>query len=326
MKKVIQRLACFLGIAAVLCAGIYACMDDDNAQEETQVGSTEAAYGKTIILYTNNTDIMADGLEWIQKAGDLKRYFEEDGATVYLLDAGNVFFNAETEERPSLQPALPDLQAKSTEYVIGLLNEAGYDGVLPGSRDLSNGAEDLQEKLRQSRIPQEFVVFCSNMQCKLCGDSIFSESGIIADEDTLTGFMGIMDKSREEENINVSDPQRTAEENIRDFRSCANMQEKTLSEVIAVLQLGPEGDAGNAVRDFVDKNDEVTVIIDGNCEKQYDPDSNTDRKDYVVSGIGSQPEGIGYIKIWPGVNKIMETEIIDENRYEDLMEEAARVG
>ena len=328
MKKVIQRLACFLGIAAILCAGISACMEDDNVDGNAW-GAQNAAYaeeptdvrpGELMILYTNNTDITADGLDWIQKAGNLKRYYEEQGVTVYLLDAGNVFFNSGTEETP----ALPDLQAKSVEYVTGLLNEAGYDGVLPGSRDLVNGAGYLQEKLRQSRIPRQFVVLCSNIQCRLCENSVFSESGIIEEDNILTGFMGMTDMGEKEEIIDVEDPQKAAKDNIRDFRNYAGRQEKTLEEVIAVLHLGRMGDAGNAVNDFTEKVSGVNVIIDGNCEQQYDEQGeNAEGETYIVTGIGAQPECVGYVKIQTEEGKTMEAGIIDEEHYEDLMEKAA---
>ena len=129
--------------------------------------------GKTVILHTNDVHGAIDGYAYIPT---LRAWFEEKGADVIVVDAGD--FSQGTTYVSSSKGAT----------AVEMMNAAGYDIVTLGNHEFDFGYEVLMNNLSGA----EFTAICANVILDETGESILPMAAVWEKEDGIKiGFVGI---------------------------------------------------------------------------------------------------------------------------------------
>lgn len=135
MKKLLSIL---LAAAMLLSLGVTALAEEAEATPVTPYAVSADVEGKVVILHTNDVHGAVEGYA---KAAALKKLFQDAGAQVLLLDAGD-FSQGETYVSTS--------QGKSA---VELMNLAGYDAAAPGNHEFDYGYENLKSLVELAKFP-----------------------------------------------------------------------------------------------------------------------------------------------------------------------------
>ena len=156
------------------------------AQDEAQVNADKLASlsriaqpafaeyykGKTVILHSNDVHGALDGYAYI--AG-LKKAFEDMGAEVILVDAGD--FSQGTIY----------VSTNKGEKAIDMMNAVGYDVVTLGNHEFDYGYAQLMQNLSKA----EFQTICANVILDATNEPILPAATIIEKAGTKIGFFGL---------------------------------------------------------------------------------------------------------------------------------------
>ncbi len=156
------------------------------AQDEAQVNADKLASlsriaqpafaeyykGKTVILHSNDVHGALDGYAYI--AG-LKKAFEDMGAEVILVDAGD--FSQGTIY----------VSTNKGEKAIEMMNAVGYDVVTLGNHEFDYGYAQLMQNLSKA----EFQTICANVILDATNEPILPAATIIEKAGTKIGFFGL---------------------------------------------------------------------------------------------------------------------------------------
>lgn len=136
MKKFLSIL---LVAAMLLSLGVTALAEETEAETPVTPYTVPAdVAGKVVILHTNDVHGAVEGYA---KVATLKKLFQDAGAGVLLVDAGD-FSQGETYVSTS--------QGKSA---VELMNLAGYDAAAPGNHEFDYGFENLKELAELAKFP-----------------------------------------------------------------------------------------------------------------------------------------------------------------------------
>ena len=160
MKKRTRFLALLLSLVIALTLTLPAAAAEEAAAEQAEPAgaavpaeSTEPAEGEApadpsettgsmegsiVLLYTNDVH---GAIEGYASAAALRDYYEAQGASVLLLDAGDYLQGS---------PAVSSTQG---ENAITLMNAAGYDAAALGNHEFDYGYEALQKRIRTADFP-----------------------------------------------------------------------------------------------------------------------------------------------------------------------------
>ena len=156
------------------------------AQDEAQVNADKLASlsriaqpafveyykGKTVILHSNDVHGALDGYAYI--AG-LKKAFEDMGAEVILVDAGD--FSQGTIY----------VSTNKGEKAIDMMNAVGYDVVTLGNHEFDYGYAQLMQNLSKA----QFQTICANVILDATNEPILPAATIIEKAGTKIGFFGL---------------------------------------------------------------------------------------------------------------------------------------
>ena len=156
------------------------------AQDEAQVNADKLASlsriaqpafveyykGKTVILHSNDVHGALDGYAYI--AG-LKKAFEDMGAEVILVDAGD--FSQGTIY----------VSTNKGEKAIEMMNAVGYDVVTLGNHEFDYGYAQLMQNLSKA----EFQTICADVILDATNEPILPATTIIEKAGTKIGFFGL---------------------------------------------------------------------------------------------------------------------------------------
>ena len=141
MRKWNKLLALLLAMVMALGMTCVALADEEGGDAEETVPAfelTEDVDGAIVILHTNDVHGAVDGYA---KAAALKAMYEEAGATVYLMDAGD-FSQGETS-----------VSVSQGATAIELMNMAGYVAAAPGNHEFDYGYENLTTLAGAAEFP-----------------------------------------------------------------------------------------------------------------------------------------------------------------------------
>lgn len=134
MKKKVLSLLCSI---AMLCSIAFTASAAETDPETSQ-NSDNSLSGSIIILHSNDVHGAIAGYA---KAAALKKAFQDAGAYVLLLDAGDYIQG---------DPTVSISQGKNA---IELMNLAGYDAATLGNHEFDYGYENMQELVKQADFP-----------------------------------------------------------------------------------------------------------------------------------------------------------------------------
>ncbi|MEG2457104.1 MAG: 5'-nucleotidase C-terminal domain-containing protein, partial [Clostridia bacterium] len=188
----------------------------------------------------------------------LKKQYEAAGATVVLLDAGDVLHG------------LPIANLLKGENIVQILNKVGYDAFVPGNHDFNYGTDRLLE-IAGKKVP--------NTQATTFGGKVLSANYVKTDDKSLPfdanvvivrggKKIGIFGLSTSETKTK-SHPNNTAGYEFADNVATATAQRDALKAqgcdyVIALTHLGLDESSGNLTSKYLAENvTGLDLIVDG---------------------------------------------------------------
>lgn len=284
MKKL---LSCILSLCMLL--GLTVCATAEQP----------AANGDIVVLYTNDIHCAIDGKIGFTGVATLKQQLQKEGNAVILADAGD-----------AIQGDVVGTLSKG-EYIIDLMNVAGYDIATPGNHEYDYGMERFFELVEKANFP---YVSCNFVDLRTKTNApVFAPYHIFEAAGKKLAFVGITTPKT----ITSSTPtffQNEAGEYIYGFLQDADG--KTLyaavqaavdsakgegaDYVIALAHLGiEEGCAPYMSNDVIMNTTGIDVVIDGHSHStvEYELVKNKENKEVILTQTGTKLAAIGKLTI-----------------------------
>ena len=260
---------------------------------------------KIVILHTNDVHCaMDDAIGYAGLAAYAGALEEQYGADrVTLVDAGDAIQG----------------QAVGTlsqgEYIISLMNAAGYDLAVPGNHEFDYGVDRLMELAAGA----EFPYLSCNFTGLAAGEPVFQPYALLDYGDTTVGYVGICTP----ESLTKTDPtyfRDEAGEAVYGFRQGGDGQELYdcvqaavdqaraggADYVVAVGHLGNEGISAQwSSQAVIAHTTGIDVFLDGHSHEQYERTlPNREGKDVVLAQTGTGLTAIGQVILDPVTGEI----------------------
>lgn len=289
MKSSVKKVFAVLILAVVLVASLAA----------QSIYEKQPLFGKTIIIHTNDVHGALEGYSYLPL---LREAFEEKGAQVILVDAGD-FTNGNVY-----------VSINKGEAAVELMNAAGYDVAGLGNHEFDFGVEQLRNNLKKA----EFDVICSNV---LVNGKLLYKPGIsFKNLKTNIYFIGI---ETPETKTKVNPGLIKGVEFIDNEELWANTQKEINKAkksgkadiVIALAHLGVNDEStGRRSYDLLDNVDGIDFVIDGHSHTVMEEGLNGE----LIQSTGTQFANIGIIVVDAVTSKIVDNYLIPT---EDLVQD-----
>ena len=279
MKK--KVLSLLLVLAMMFSLGITA-----GAEEPAQDLSDSI-----IILHTNDVHGAIDGYA---KAAALKKTYEDMGAYVLLMDAGD-FIQGD-----------PTVSTSEGATAVELMNMAGYDVAAPGNHEFDYGYANLKDLAGKA----EFPIVAANVLYG--GKTAFTDNvTFTAPDGTKIGVFGLdtPETSTKAHPAKIKGVTYLADD---DLVACAQEQVNELEAegcdiIVCLGHLGIDDEStGNRSIDLLEEVDGVDLFIDGHSHSDLNDVLEAVGEDGLVNGTlltstGTKFESIGVVVISDGV-------------------------
>ena len=279
MKK--KVLSLLLVLAMMFSLGITA-----GAEEPAQDLSDSI-----IILHTNDVHGAIDGYA---KAAALKKTYEDMGAYVLLMDAGD-FIQGD-----------PTVSTSEGATAVELMNMAGYDVAAPGNHEFDYGYANLKDLAGKA----EFPIVAANVLYG--GKTAFTDNvTFTAPDGTKIGVFGLdtPETSTKAHPAKIKGVTFLADD---DLVACAQEQVNELEAegcdiIVCLGHLGIDDEStGNRSIDLLEEVDGVDLFIDGHSHSDLNDVLEAVGEDGLVNGTlltstGTKFESIGVVVISDGV-------------------------
>ena len=279
MKK--KVLSLLLVLAMMFSLGITA-----GAEEPAQDLSDSI-----IILHTNDVHGAIDGYA---KAAALKKTYEDMGAYVLLMDAGD-FIQGD-----------PTVSTSEGATAVELMNMAGYDVAAPGNHEFDYGYANLKDLAGKA----EFPIVAANVLYG--GKTAFTDNvTFTAPDGTTIGVFGLdtPETSTKAHPAKIKGVTFLADD---DLVACAQEQVNELEAegcdiIVCLGHLGIDDEStGNRSIDLLEEVDGVDLFIDGHSHSDLNDVLEAVGEDGLVNGTlltstGTKFESIGVVVISDGV-------------------------
>ncbi|WP_295586261.1 5'-nucleotidase C-terminal domain-containing protein [uncultured Oscillibacter sp.] len=269
MKK--KVLSLFLVVAMMLSLGVTAAAAETSADDLS---------GAVVILHTNDVHGAIDGYA---KVAALKKTYEDMGAYVLLLDAGD------------FSQGDPTVSAGEGAAAVELMNLAGYDAAAPGNHEFDYGYANLSKLADQANFP----IVAANVLYQ--GKTAFEDNvTFTAPDGTKIGVFGL-DTPETATKAHPAKIQGVTFLSGDALAECAQEQVEQLKaagcDVIVCLgHLGiDEESKGNRSIDLLEKVDGIDLFIDGH--------SHSTQEDIFLA-LGGQVTEVGGVTIATGTYKV----------------------
>ncbi|MGI6153203.1 MAG: 5'-nucleotidase C-terminal domain-containing protein [Christensenellaceae bacterium] len=291
MKK--KLVAALLAIVLVLSMGSvsFAALPEDSVDLS----------GTVAIIHTNDTHGHIDdnmGFTAVRAMADL---YAEAGATVLLLDAGDVF------------QGMPSASLSRGEDIVSIINAVGYDAATTGNHDFDYGWEHLLELAGQ----MEYPIVCANVL--LDGEPLFEENILIERDGLKFGIFGVATPDTsflalpsQLEGVTFTDPSEAAQAQVE------LLMEQDADYIIALSHLGVD-DSSNYTSDKLAADvPEIDLIIDGHSHTEMEDGqpldgSELDPHEPLIASTGAFIENVGVVTI--GKDGTMDAKIYNGEEF-----------
>ncbi|MDD6160781.1 MAG: bifunctional UDP-sugar hydrolase/5'-nucleotidase, partial [Oscillospiraceae bacterium] len=279
MKK--KVLSLFLVLAMMFSLGITA-----GAEEPAQDLSDSI-----IILHTNDVHGAIDGYA---KAAALKKTYEDMGAYVLLMDAGD-FIQGD-----------PTVSTSEGATAVELMNMAGYDVAAPGNHEFDYGYANLKDLAGKA----DFPIVAANVLYG--GKTAFTDNvTFTAPDGTKIGVFGLdtPETATKAHPAKIKGITFLADDNLA---ACAQGQVDELEAegcdiIVCLGHLGIDDEStGNRSIDLLEEVDGIDLFIDGHSHSALSTILEAVDEDGLVNGTlltstGTKMENIGVVVISDGV-------------------------
>ena len=273
-------LALVLTLVMLFALVIPASADYDYAANAKIIPSDFT--GKTVILHSNDVHGAISGYAYMSA---LKNRFENAGAEVFLVDAGD--FSQGTTYVSSFKGA----------SAVTMMNAAGYDIVTLGNHEFDFGYAQLMENMKNAK----FKVICADVYLDETGETIFDPTAVIETGSGMKlGFFG-METPETATKVNPGLIKEISFAAFDDLYASAQLAVDSLKEqevdlVIGLVHLGVDDEsAANGYRsiDLYDKVPGIDFLIDGHSHTVMTAGENGE----PIQSTGTAFENIGVVVI-----------------------------
>ncbi|MDL2236694.1 5'-nucleotidase C-terminal domain-containing protein [Christensenellaceae bacterium OttesenSCG-928-K19] len=249
--------------------------------------------GNTVIIHTNDSHGHVDDNMGFAAISALKQEYEDAGAAVLLLDAGDTFHG------------MPTATLTEGRDIVPLLNELGYAATTPGNHDFNYGYKHLAELADML----DFPIISANIL--LNGELMFEPNIIIEKNGVRFGVFGLttpdtdfQTSPQHMEGVSFDAPAKAATEQV-DL-----LQEQGVDYIIALTHIGVDHTSEYTTDRLAAEVKGIDIIIDGHSHTQMQDglavDSYTTLEphgDTLIASTGAHIENIGVIT-FPAEGKI----------------------
>ena len=243
----------------------------------------EAKSTKLTIVHTNDVHsrVVGDDKELIgySKLATKIKELKEENPNVLVLDAGDVTHG------------LPIATISQGESIINLMNQVGYDAMVPGNHDFNYG----YERLLQLKGMAEFPILGANV-VKEDGTRDLEEYIIKEIDGLKIGIFGLATEEtkyksnpKNTEGVNITDPIAKAEEMVK------KLQEEEVDMIIALVHIGIDEESSPKSSDIAEKVEGIDLIVDGHSHTTYEEGKVI--SDTLLVQTGSYLKNIGVVDI-----------------------------
>lgn len=284
MKKLLTLL-----ISLLLLTTLTGCGSKINTVEK-EVNTKDGKYAnKTVILHTNDVHGAVEGYSYINP---LKKAYEDEGATVLLMDAGDYISGGIY------------VNASEGESAITLMNQVGYDYVGLGNHEFEYGQEHLNDLLSKGT----FKVLCSN---------VFKDDKTIYDSEVVIKIgnlkIGVFALETPEV-LTKTNPEGNRGLTIPSYGEMYEIAQKEIEKlkkesdlIICLSHLGIDDEStGNRSYDLYYNAPGIDFIIDAHSHSVMTEGDNKE----PIQSTGTKFENIGVIVIDNETKKIESNELI----------------
>lgn len=277
MRKSKKVLAVMLGaclMTQISATGMINAKDVESASNENL---PEAKEGDVVFLHTNDSHSRVEDYMGFAAVSALREYYENQGATVFLVDAGDTLHG------------LPFATLEQGSSIVDVMNLAGYDVMTPGNHDFNYGSERLLE-LREE---MQFELVSANVFYKEDGSYFLAPYTVMERNGETYGFFGLSTpettyKTSPDniEGLDFADPVQAAQ-NMVDYLSGRNVD-----HIIAVSHLGTDGASEVTSESVARQVEGIDLIIDGHSHTVYENGSMVNGTMIVSTGEYIQNVGV----------------------------------
>ena len=290
MRKWNKLLALLLAMVMAFSLAATGLAEEGSAEESVTPYEVPAeAEGAIVILHTNDVH---GGIEGYAKVAALKAMYEEAGATVYLVDAGD-FSQGETS-----------VSVSQGATAIELMGMVGYDAAAPGNHEFDYGYENLAKLVKDAKFP----VLAANITYG--GKVAFGDNVVIEKNGVKIGFFGL-DTPETATKAHPGKIKGVSFAGGEDMYKIAQEQVDALADcdyVVCLGHLGIDDESaanGNRSIDLLAKVTGIDVFIDGHSHstlEQVVAATNGTGKvgDTVITSTGTKIANIGVVTIKDG--------------------------
>ena len=279
MKKKVLSLVLVLAMMFSLC---ITAGDEEPAEDLS---------GSIIILHTNDVHGAIDGYA---KAAALKKTYEEMGAYVLLMDAGD-FIQGD-----------PTVSTSEGATAVELMNLAGYDVAAPGNHEFDYGYANLKALVSEA----DFPIVAANVLYG--GKAAFNDNvTFTAPDGTKIGVFGLdtPETATKAHPAKIKGVTFLADD---ELFACAQEQVNELEAegcdiIVCLGHLGIDDEStGNRSMDLLEEVDGIDLFIDGHSHSDLDDIAGAVGEscmvnDTILTSTGTKFENIGLVVISDGV-------------------------
>ncbi len=280
MKNTRKILGLLLVVAMIMSFGVIASAEGEMPYE-----------GKIVILHTNDVHgrIAYDAEEGIigyDGLATLKKMYEDGGAEVILMDAGD------------FSQGQPVVNVYEGSNVIEFMNAVGYDVATIGNHEFDFSLESLEANIEDS----EFSTVAANLTYKDNGKLVADASLIIETADGTTfGVFGMATP----ETLTKASPANTGEVDFaNDAEALYTVAEEQVEKLTAaecdyIVMLSHLGDEASSEpfrsSDVVNNVDGIDIVIDGHSHQTFEEGLMVNET--LIASTGSYFTNVGAVVI-----------------------------
>lgn len=249
---------------------------------EGKVFAENAKNTKLTIVHTNDIHSRVKGDDkviGIPKLATKIKELKKENPNVLVLDAGDTIHG------------LPIITVSRGEAMIKLMNEVGYDAMVPGNHDFNYGYKRLVELKDMA----DFPVLAANV-IKEDGKKDFEEYIIKEVDGVKIGIFGLATEEskyksnpKNTEGVNIVDPVAKAEEIVK------KLEEEKVDMIIALVHIGVDDESSPKSTDIAKKVKGIDLIIDGHSHTTFEKGKTIG--DTLLVQTGSYLNNIGIVNI-----------------------------
>ncbi|QQY79959.1 5'-nucleotidase [Keratinibaculum paraultunense] len=248
-----------------------------------KVFAEEAKSTKITIVHTNDVHSRVEGDEkeligYAKLATKIKE-LKEENPNVLVLDAGDTIHG------------LPMATISKGESIIKLMNQIGYDAMVPGNHDFNYG----YERLLELKEIAEFPILAANV-VREDGTKDLEEYIIKEIDGVKVGIFGLATEEtkyksnpKNTEGINITSPVDTAKEMVN------KLKEEKVDIIIALTHIGLDEGSVPKSSDIADKVEGIDIIIDGHSHTVLEEGKMVGNT--LIAQAGEHLKNIGIINI-----------------------------